>query len=166
MVGRLMVYLQRVVNSSAPAANPDDAVHANVVNVCALFGIGITIYYTLFYLVLDAELFFPIILGNLFIIPLYLIPVAINRRGHFYLAKWAFFPIPFYQMVFDTGMLGRGAGTHLFLLALPSLGFAHFQARGSQVRGSGGPDQRPSVCVNPLRFPNPLCAALRRNGCG
>jgi signal transduction histidine kinase/CheY-like chemotaxis protein len=127
MIGRLMVYLQRVVNSSAPAANPDDAVHANVVNVCALFGIGITIYYTLFYLVLDAELFFPIILGNLFIIPLYLIPVAINRRGHFYLAKWAFFPIPFYQMVFDTGMLGRGAGTHLFLLALPSLGLLIFK---------------------------------------
>ena len=127
MYSKTMAFLHGVVNSSAPAANPDDAVYANVVNVSSLFGIGITVFYTLFYLLLDARQFFPIIFGNLFIIPCYLIPISINRRGFFYLAKIAFFPIPFFQMVFDTGILGRDAGTHLFLLALPSLGLLMFK---------------------------------------
>ena len=90
MLAKIVGFLQSVVNSSAPATNADDAVHANVVNVSSLFGIGITVFYTLMYIALDADLFFPIIFGNLFIIPCYLIPILINRKGFFSLAKIAF----------------------------------------------------------------------------
>jgi signal transduction histidine kinase/HPt (histidine-containing phosphotransfer) domain-containing protein/AmiR/NasT family two-component response regulator len=127
MLKKLLQVLLNIANYCAPSTDPSDRVHANVVNISSMFGIGITVYYTLFYMGLGVQIFLPIIIGNCFIIPLYVFPIVFNRKGYFYLAKVAFFNIVMFQLAFDTGILGRDAGTHLFILALPTLGLLIFK---------------------------------------
>jgi two-component system sensor histidine kinase/response regulator len=124
---KTMGYLHRIATSSAPAANPDDTVHATVVNVASMFGVGITIYYALFYLIVDAQTFSPIIIGDALIILMHTIAILANRRGRYYFAKVIFFTVTLSELVFDTGILGRAGGTHLFILAMPALGLLIFK---------------------------------------
>jgi two-component system sensor histidine kinase/response regulator len=126
MFAKTVDFLGRIATSSAPATNPDDTVHATVVNVASMFGVGITIYYALFYFIVDAQTFAPIIIGDTMVIFMHLIAIRANRRGRFYFAKIVFFTVTLSQLVFATCFLGRDGGTHLFILSMPALGLLIF----------------------------------------
>ncbi len=98
-------------------------------NITALIAAIITASYCLMYLVVDLELFLPIIIANAIIAPFYFITLLANWSGFHFLAKLSFFIVAFVHLGTDVWILGRDAGTHLFFIVLPALSLLIFDEK-------------------------------------